>query len=227
MSLYSTDVSVRESKLKRLFDVILSLTGLVVSSPLWLIISLAIWIEDGRPVFYSQTRVGKDGKLFNIIKFRSMNKHAERKTGPVWASENDERTTKVGRFLRATAMDELPQLLNILIGHMSFVGPRPERPELLDEFCRTVPNFKKRLLVKPGLTGLAQVFGQYDTPPKHKVKYDLLYIRSRSFFTDLKLILLSFLITILGRWECRGKKLVRRRLKKRLRSLIRERSFLL
>ncbi len=193
--------------LKRAFDIVLSSFGLILSSPLWLIISLAIILEDGFPVFYSQKRVGKNGKIFKVLKFRSMIKDAEKYTGAVWASENDPRVTKVGRILRATAMDELPQLLNILKGDMSFVGPRPERPELVEKFVKEFPDFKKRFAVKPGLTGLAQVYGQYDTPPQHKLKYDLLYIKKQSFWLDLKLIFLSFYITLKGKWEHRGKKI--------------------
>jgi len=192
---------------KRLFDIFLASIGLILSLPLWLIIAIAIKLEDGGPIFYSQERVGKDGKIFRILKFRSMIPDAEKDTGAIWASENDPRVTKVGRILRATAMDELPQLLNILKGDMSFVGPRPERPELVEEFTKKFPDFKKRFAVKPGLTGIAQIYGQYDTPPQHKLKYDLLYIKKQSFLLDLKLILLSFYITLRGKWQHRGKKI--------------------
>ncbi len=193
--------------LKRALDIVLSSIGLILSSPVWLLSSIAIVLEDGFPIFYSQKRVGKNGKVFKVLKFRSMIKDAEKHTGAVWASENDPRVTKVGRILRATAMDELPQLLNILKGDMSFVGPRPERPELVEKFLKEFPDFKKRFVVKPGLTGLAQVYGQYDTPPQHKLKYDLLYIKKQSFCLDLKLIFLSFYITLKGKWEHRGKKI--------------------
>ena len=192
---------------KRIFDIFLASIGLILSLPLWIIISIAIKLEDGGPIFYSQERVGKDGKIFRILKFRSMVPDAEKNTGAVWASENDPRITKVGRILRATAMDELPQLLSILKGDMSFVGPRPERPELVEEFTKKFPDFKKRFVVKPGLTGIAQIYGQYDTPPQHKLKYDLLYIKKQSFLLDLKLIFLSFYITLRGKWEHRGKKI--------------------
>ena len=192
---------------KRLFDIFLASIGLILSLPLWLIIAIAIKLEDGGPIFYSQERIGKDGKIFRILKFRSMIPDAEKDTGAVWASEDDPRVTKVGRILRATAMDELPQLLNILKGDMSFVGPRPERPELVEEFTKKFPDFKKRFAVKPGLTGIAQIYGQYDTPPQHKLKYDLLYIKKQSFLLDLKLILLSFYITLRGKWQHRGKKI--------------------
>ena len=193
--------------IKRAFDIILSFIGIIISSPLWILIALMIWLEDRGPIFYPQERVGKNGKVFRIFKFRSMIPDAEKQTGAVWASENDPRVTKVGRVLRATAMDELPQLLNIFKGDMSFVGPRPERPELVNEFTKKFPDFKKRFIVKPGLTGIAQIYGQYDTPPQHKLKYDLLYIRKQSFLLDLKLIFLSFYITFRGKWEQRGKKI--------------------
>jgi lipopolysaccharide/colanic/teichoic acid biosynthesis glycosyltransferase len=191
---------------KRLFDIFLSSIGLIVSSPLWLLFSLAIKLEDRGPIFYPQERVGKDGKIFKALKFRSMVPDAEKHTGAVWAAENDPRVTKAGRILRATAMDELPQLWNIFKGDMSFVGPRAERPELVNQFARNVKNYRDRFLVTPGLTGLAQVYGSYDTPPQHKLKYELLYIRKQSFLLDLKLVFLSFWITFCGRWESRQKK---------------------
>lgn len=162
--------------------------------------------EDNGPVFYSQKRVGKDGIIFNALKFRSMVPDAEKNTGAVWATENDPRITRIGRFLRATAMDELPQLWNIFKGDMSFVGPRAERPELVENFARKITGYMKRFEVTPGLTGIAQVYGKYDTPPQHKLKYDLLYIKKKSFLLDIKLIALSFWITFKGKWESREKK---------------------
>jgi lipopolysaccharide/colanic/teichoic acid biosynthesis glycosyltransferase len=132
---------------------------------------------------------------------------AEKETGAVWAMENDPRVTRLGKVLRATAMDELPQLLNIFKGEMSFVGPRAERPELVEQFAGKIRNYRERLSVRPGLTGLAQVYGQYDTPAHRKIKYDKLYIDNCSLWLDLKLILLSFWITFRGKWELRGKKI--------------------
>ncbi|MDW8001812.1 MAG: sugar transferase [Deltaproteobacteria bacterium] len=205
-------VKITQSTSKRLLDIGLSLIGLVFLSPIWLAIAIAILFEDGRPVFYRQLRIGKGGRPFEVIKFRSMVKDAEKFTGPILASENDPRVTKVGKFLRATALDELPQLLNILRGEMSFVGPRPERPELIEKIKEICPAFSKRHAVKPGLTGLAQVYGSYDTPPHRKLKYDLLYIRKWSFCLDLKLIFLSLVVTIKGKWECRGKKFPRKKI---------------
>ena len=204
------------SKIKRVFDLFFSSIGLVLSLPLWIVIAIAIKLEDGGPVFYTQERVGKGGRIFKVYKFRSMVPDAERYTGAVWAQEKDPRVTKVGRVLRATAMDELPQLWNIFKGDMSFVGPRPERPELVEKFLQEIPDFVKRFAVKPGLTGVAQVYGKYDTPPRRKLKYDLFYIRRWSFWLDMQLILISFLITFMGKWEDRDKPKMLRKWRKML-----------
>lgn len=184
----------------------LSGIGLIGSSPLWLIFSLAVKLQDGGPVFYTQDRMGKGEKIFKVYKFRSMIPDAEKKTGAVWATVHDPRVTKVGRILRATAMDELPQLWNIFRGDMSFVGPRSERPELVEQFAKEIQNYRQRFKVRPGLTGIAQVYGSYDTPPRNKLRYDLLYIKNQSFPLDLKLVFLSFWITFRGKWESREKK---------------------
>jgi len=199
--------------LKRFFDILLSSAGLIGSAPLWIIFSVAIIIEDGLPVFYYQERVGSGGRIFRAMKFRSMRKDAEKNTGPVQAVENDPRVTKVGRLLRKTAMDELPQLFNILKGDMSFVGPRALRPKEKevhgnpDETAiEDVPGYYDRLKVSPGLTGMAQVYLPSDALRKEKFRYDLLYIKNQSFFLDLKLIFLSFYITFRGKWESRQKK---------------------
>jgi lipopolysaccharide/colanic/teichoic acid biosynthesis glycosyltransferase len=197
--------------MKRLFDIALSGVGLVVSSPLWLLFSFLVKTEDGGPVFYGQTRVGLGGRTFRVLKFRSMVVDAEKVTGAVWASANDPRVTRIGRLMRATAMDELPQLWNIFKGDMSFVGPRAERPELVEEFAKSIGDYRSRFGVRPGLTGIAQVYGQYDTPARKKLKYDRLYIKNTSLFLDVKLIALSFLITFTGKWEHRGKKVLRKR----------------
>lgn len=200
--------------LKRTFDFILSLSGIILSTPLWLLISLLIILEDGFPVFYLQERGGRCGRIFKAIKFRSMVKDAEKGAGPIQALENDPRITRVGRILRATALDELPQLINILRGDMSFVGPRALRPEELEVrgnpevlSIEEIPGYERRLTVKPGLTGLAQVYLPTDAPRRDKFRYDLLYIKNQSFLLDLKLILLSFWITFRGKWEYRGKKI--------------------
>jgi len=198
---------------KRIFDIGLSSLGLIGLSPLWLLFPLAIKLEDGGPIFYSQERVGRGGKIFKALKFRSMIKDAEKGIGPVQASENDPRVTKIGKILRATAMDELPQLINILKGDMSFVGPRALRPKEKEVHgnpdetdIEKIPGYKERLAVRPGLTGMAQVYLPTDALRKEKFKYDLLYIKNQSFPLDLKLIFLSFWITFRGRWESRSKK---------------------
>ncbi len=200
--------------LKRLFDILLSSVGLIGSSPLWLLFSTLILIEDGRPVFYAQERVGKNGRLFNALKFRSMIKNAEKQTGPIQATENDPRVTKVGKVLRATAMDELPQLWNIFKGDMSFVGPRALRPKEKEVYgnpgeveIEKVPGYYERLTVTPGLTGPAQIYLPTDALRQVKFQYDLEYIKNRSFAYDLKLIFLSFWITFRGKWQSREKKI--------------------
>jgi len=203
----------KEPFLKRPFDFILSLTGVILSAPLWILFSLLIILEDGWPVFYYQERVGKCGEIFKAMKFRSMIKDAEKDTGPVQAVENDPRITRIGMILRATAMDELPQLINILKGDMSFVGPRSLRPKEKEVYgnpdetnIEDVPGYKERLAVRPGLTGVAQVYLPTDALRKEKFRYDLDYIRNQSFLLDLKLIILSFWITFRGKWQSRQKK---------------------
>jgi lipopolysaccharide/colanic/teichoic acid biosynthesis glycosyltransferase len=199
--------------MKRLFDIALSAVGLLISAPVWFVIALAIKAEDGGPVFYFQERVGKGGRVFRLLKFRSMIVDAEKETGAVQATPDDPRVLKVGRLLRATAMDELPQLMNILKGDMSFVGPRALRPQEQEVFGNPdvlaidqISGYDRRLTVTPGLTGLAQVYLPADAPRRTKFRYDLLYIRRQFFCLDLKLIFLSFLITFKGKWEYRGKK---------------------
>lgn len=173
---------------------------------LWTLIPLLVWLEDRGPIFYRQRRVGKEGRVFTILKFRTMVVDAETATGPVWASNGDFRITRVGRLLRRTALDELPQVINILKGDMSFVGPRSERPELHEEFVKELPAFQKRLRVRPGLTGLAQVNGDYNLPPGEKLKYDLDYIAGMSLSLDIKLMLISVRSTLLARWDRRSAK---------------------
>jgi lipopolysaccharide/colanic/teichoic acid biosynthesis glycosyltransferase len=199
--------------LKRLFDIFLSSIGIIGSFPLWLLFSLAIKLEDRGSIFYAQERVGKNGRIFKVLKFRSMIPDAEKHTGAVQAVENDPRVTKVGRILRATAMDELPQLVNILKGDMSFVGPRSLRPNEKEVHgnpdktrIEDIPGYKERLNVRPGLTGIAQVYLPGEALRRKKFRYDLLYIKNQSFFLDLKLIFLSFWITFRGKWESRQKK---------------------
>lgn len=174
--------------LKRVFDIVFSLCLLILTLPIMVIVAILIKIESPGPVIYKQTRVGLQGKLFVIKKFRSMVNDSE-KHYITWARENDDRITRVGKFIRKTRIDELPQLINVIKGDMSIIGPRPERPEFTLEFCKIYPDFKKRLAIRPGMTGLAQVNGGYDLSPKEKLEYDLEYIKNRSLLLDLKIML--------------------------------------
>lgn len=198
--------------IKIIFDFIFALLCLFISLPFWFIFILIIWLEDGWPVFYLQERVGLNGKIFISIKFRSMVKDAEVKMGPLQAEENDMRVLKIGKFLRQTALDELPQLISILKGQMSFVGPRALRlieREVNDNTLRSIfdyPTFKERIRVRPGLTGIAQVFAPRDLPRETKFKYDLWYIQNRNFILDVYIVVLSFLISFRKRWEIRNDK---------------------
>jgi lipopolysaccharide/colanic/teichoic acid biosynthesis glycosyltransferase len=199
--------------LKRAFDVALSGTGLVVSSPLWLMIAMAIRLEDGGPVMFPQDRVGLRGTTFRALKFRSMVPDAA-SLPPLQADEDDPRITRVGRVLRATAMDELPQLLNIFRGDMSFVGPRPLMPGEIEvrgggqlERLESIPGYALRHSVRPGLTGLSQVFAPRDTPRARKFRLDAIYVRNASFCFDIYLVVVSFWITLRGKWEVRVRKL--------------------
>ena len=203
----------RPSRLKRAFDVALAALGLVASSPVWLAVALAVKLDDGGPVFYRQARTGRGGRPFTSWKFRSMVHDADARFGPRQARSGDPRVTRVGRLLRATALDELPQLWNILCGDMSFVGPRALMPEeiAVDGTGRPtrladLPGYAARHAVTPGLTGVAQVYADRDIPVRQKFRYDLLYIRRRSFGLDVRLVLLSFWISFRGRWERRGQK---------------------
>ena len=199
--------------MKRAFDVALSAAGLVVSLPLWVLFAAAVKMEDGGPVFFTQERVGLNGRIFRALKFRSMIPDAEARTGPVQASAHDPRITRVGRFLRATAMDELPQLWNIFVGDMSFVGPRPLRPGEVDVMgdghvvaLKDIRGYDDRHRVRPGLTGLAQVYAPRDLPRAGKFRLDCFYLKRAGFCLDLKLLFLSFWITGRGKWEARDSK---------------------
>ena len=187
--------------LKNCFEFILSFVLLIITLPICLIVCIAIYLELGVNPIYTQKRVGLNGRVFKIYKLRAMYIDAQ-KDGPSWASENDERVPKVGRIIRKTRIDELPQLVNILKGDMSIIGPRPERPELIKEFIKYLPDFNDRLLVKPGITGWAQVNGGYTLTPKEKLEFDKYYIQNRGFRLDL-LILIKTIIVIFTRHGAR------------------------
>ncbi len=185
----------------------------MISLPFWFIAALAIKMEDSGPIFYSQERVGQGGMRFRSWKFRSMVPGSDKKFGPLQAKADDPRITRVGRLLRATAMDELPQLWNIFCGDMSFVGPRALLPGEIEVGgsgepvpLEKIPDYKERHQIRPGLTGLAQVYAPRDIPRPQKFRYDLFYIKKQSFLLDLKLIGLSVWISLRGKWEYRGHK---------------------
>ncbi len=210
----SVGYRLKQPFLKRPLDIFLSSAGLILSAPLWILIAALIKLDDGGSIFYGQERVGRGGRRFKSWKFRSMVPDSDEKFGPLQARDRDTRVTRVGQFLRATAMDELPQLWNIFKGDMSFVGPRSLLPEEIEVNGRgelipleKIPGYVARHRVRPGLTGLAQVYAPRDIPRRHKFKLDLLYIRKQSFWLDLRLIALSFWITFRGKWEHRGTKL--------------------
>lgn len=202
----------RHSRLKRPFDVVVAFAGIAAFSPLWAICSLAVYLEDGGPVFFVQERCGKGGRIFRTLKFRTMTVPKAGEERVDVDLESDPRVTKVGRMLRATALDELPELVNILRGEMSFVGPRPLPYRIEDEeksrykTLGEVPGYDMRSQVLPGLTGLAQIYAPKEADRRKKFRYDALYVRSVSFGLDLRLLLLSFWISAMGRWERRGKK---------------------
>ena len=208
------DVDGRGYFFKRPFDMLLSFIGLAISSPLWLIFSIAIKLEDRGPILFVQERWGKDRSKILIYKFRTMVPNAVEKFGNVQASKNDPRVTKVGRLLRATSLDEMPQLLNIFKGDMSWVGPRAlpinevqvneEKADVPDE---DVPGFNTRSKLSPGLTGIHQVFSPRDVPRELKYQYDALYCGNQSLWLDIRLIVLSLWITLRAKWEARGSKL--------------------
>ena len=192
---------------KRAMDVVLSILGLILLWPLMLLVAIIIFIDSpGASPIFAQTRVGRDGKEFKFYKFRSMCPNAEKKLnglleynemdGPVFKIKEDPRITRVGKFIRKTSIDELPQLFNILKGDMSIVGPRPERVEHVESYCRDIPEFALRTKVKGGLTGYAQIYGKYNTSPYDKVRLDMMYIENYSLMLDIKLILMTIRIML-------------------------------
>ena len=182
--------------LKRILDIAVAVTALIILSPVMLITAVMIKLDSKGPVLYSQERVGLYGKTFFVHKFRSMKQDAEAKCGPVLAAEGDTRITKFGRLMRATRLDELPQLFNVLKGEMSIVGPRPERPFFVKQFIAQKPEYDYRHNVKPGITGLAQIAGKYNTSAYDKLIYDLLYIQDVSVKTDLMIMLQTFKVLL-------------------------------
>jgi exopolysaccharide biosynthesis polyprenyl glycosylphosphotransferase len=180
--------------IKRAMDIFVSAIGIILTLPLWGIIALLIKISDRGPVFYSQTRVGRSGNHFKILKFRTMRPECENNSGPLWASCNDQRITGLGRILRKTRLDELPQFLNVLKGHMSVVGPRPERPEFVSLLKQSIPNYDLRHLLRPGITGWAQInfrYGSSVTDSEEKLCYDLYYVKHGGFWLDMYILVLT------------------------------------
>jgi exopolysaccharide biosynthesis polyprenyl glycosylphosphotransferase len=187
---------------KRLLDFCFSFAIIVIGLPLWLLIGLSIKLDSRGSIFYTQTRIGKNGKYFKLYKFRSMNKDAEKHSGPIWAGKNDQRVTSVGRILRKTHLDEVPQFINVFIGDMSLVGPRPERPFFVEKLSKEVPLYNHRHRVRPGITGWAQIKLKYDESVddvRAKIKYDLFYIENISWRFDMKILLNTIYVMITGR----------------------------
>ncbi|HET6616546.1 MAG TPA: sugar transferase [Gemmatimonadota bacterium] len=204
----------REPLPKRVLDVVFGCLLLLATAPAWPLIALAVKLEDGGPVFYRQRRWGQGGRLFEVFKFRTMISDSDEKHGVVEARDEDERVTRVGAILRSFGIDELPQVLNIVKGEMSFVGPRPlavgevvhdddGNPTVWDR----LPEFRRRMSVRPGLTSLATLYLPKDVERRRKFRYDLLYIRRRSFWLDVRLIALSLWVSVSGRWETRQNKI--------------------
>ena len=189
---------------KRIFDLVTSLAIFAVSLPAMILAGLLIVLEDGAPVFYQQERVGKNGKTFMVLKFRSMRNNAEKAGKPQWASSDDPRTTRVGRVIRKLRIDELPQILNVVKGDMSFVGPRPERPFFVKQLCQDVPFYNARHSIKPGITGLAQVRYQYGASVEdsiQKLQYDLYYVKNNSLFLDILILIDTLQVVLFGKGQ--------------------------
>ncbi len=191
-----------EKRLKRLLDVSISFITLIITMPLNIIVSLAIKVDSRGPIFFRQERIGMNNKNFKIVKFRSMSQDAEKHTGPVWSQKDDPRVTQVGKIIRKLRIDEIPQMFNVLKGEMSLVGPRPERPYFVEQLSRQIPYYKRRLKVRPGITGWAQVKHKYDEnieDVKVKLRYDLFYIENMSLRMDIKILARTILVVLFGK----------------------------
>ena len=202
MPLFPDRMPVWQRRTKRLMDIAISLTGLVVGFPLWLCVGLAIWLEDRGPLLYSQERMGRRGRIIRVHKFRSMIPDAERRSGPVWAQRNDRRITRVGAVIRKLRLDEVPQLWDVLTGEMSMVGPRPERPFFVQKLAKEIPLYRFRLHVTPGMTGWAQTKQAYDTSiddVREKLKSDLYYIEHMSLRFDIPILLRTIMVVLTGK----------------------------
>jgi len=197
-------LSAEQAFVKRLFDVVVSFIGLIIISPLLLIIAVLVKLTSEGPAFYIQERITKGNQIFKLIKFRTMRLDAEELSGPVLSEENDPRVTPLGKILRKTRIDELPQLINVLKGDMSLVGPRPERPFFVEKFINDMPEYEYRFSVKAGITGFAQILGRYDTSPEDKLRYDLMYIRNYSLLLDIKLILQTIRVLFTPGSSCKA-----------------------
>jgi len=191
-------LTIEQRFFKRIFDIVIAFTGSILSSPIMLFAAIAVKGTSKGPILYTQERVTFDNKVFKIYKFRTMAADAEDETGPVISGGDDPRVTRVGKFLRKYRIDELPQLVNVLGGDMSFVGPRSERPYFVEQFSKEIPGYSHRANVKAGLTGFAQVLGSYDTTPEDKLRYDLIYIRNYSLLLDIKLIMQTVKVVFTG-----------------------------
>jgi lipopolysaccharide/colanic/teichoic acid biosynthesis glycosyltransferase len=189
-------------KFKRIMDLFLAVLGLFLISPVMLVAILFIKATSKGPVIYRQNRVGLGGKVFRIYKLRTMRVNAEKGTGAVWAKANDPRITPIGRILRKTHLDEIPQVLNVIKGEMSIVGPRPERPEMVRDFKKVIGDYEKRLHVQPGITGMAQIYHKYDetiADVRKKIKYDLLYIRKMCWLVEVRILAQTFVVALTGK----------------------------
>ncbi len=192
----------RTEIIKRFFDIAVSLIGLLLALPVMMVVAVAVKLESTGPMLYRQPRLGQNGCVFILNKFRSMRQDAEKETGPVWTTRQDSRITRIGAVLRRTRLDELPQLYNVLVGHMSFIGPRPERPEFVADLQKQIPFYMERLAVKPGITGWAQVKYQYGSSVEdavEKLQYDLYYIKNLSLFLDLLIVLSTVQVVLFAR----------------------------